>query len=593
VAVSGTRVLIDLVGEVGLLLWGTHMVSTGVQRGYGTALRRALEHNLDRRWLAFLTGVGVTTLLQSSTATGLMAMSFTAAGVIALQPALAVMLGANVGTALVAQVLSFNVSAIASPLLLAGVLTFRWSTGSRVKNMGRAAIGLGLMIMALSGLQHTLGPVENTPLLRSILQSLNGEPLLAVLIASLLTWACHSSVAIVLLVASLAGTHLLGAPESLALVLGANLGGAMPALVHASTPVARRLPLGNLLVRLVGVMVALPLLPEAARLLQRASVSDARLPVDFHVAFNLVLAFVFLPTVKHLAGVLIRMLPDPPQPTDPGRPLYLETSALDSATVALANATRESLRMADMVEGMLRNSLEAFHTQNRELAAGVSTTDRAIRQLGSAIRGYLVAIGSEQTLDDAREGARLQDILSAVINVEHVSDIIANSLMESAVKQQKRGQSLSAEELEAIAMMHSELFESLRLAMAIFLRADQADAQRLVQRKARLRELEANTTALCVRRLRDATLANRAVGTEGTPAPPDESGVLRVVRDLRRIHSHLASFAYPVLNRPGTGVRGVIHPGAKALLDDSDTGSDDASSLQHQPSVSLRDGRET
>ena len=552
---SGTRVLIDLVGEVGLLLWGTHMVSTGVQRGYGTALRRALERNLDRRWLAFLTGLGVTTLLQSSTATGLMAMSFAAAGVIALQPALAVMLGANVGTAVVAQVLSFNVSVIASPLLLAGVMIFRWSAGSRLKNVGRAAIGLGLMVMALSGMQHTLAPVETTPLLRSILQSLNGEPLLAVLIAALLTWACHSSVAMVLLVASLAGTHLLGAQECLALVLGANLGGAMPALLHASTPVARRLPLGNLLVRFVGVLVLLPLLPQAARPSQYVFASDARLPVDFHVTFNLVLALVFLPTVKHLAGLLIRLLPDPPQPTDPGRPLYLETAALDSATVALANATRESLRMADMVEGMLKNSLEVFRTQNRELASGVSATDRAIRQLGSAIRGYLVAIGSEQTLDDAREGARLQDILSAVINVEHVSDIVANSLMESAVKQQKRGQSLFADELEAIAMMHSELFESLRLAMAIFLRADQADAQRLVLRKARLRELEASTTALCVRRLRDATLANRAGGAEGMPGTPDESGVLRVVRDLRRIHSHLASFAYPVLNRPQTGTR--------------------------------------
>jgi phosphate:Na+ symporter len=553
--VSGTRVLIDLAGQVGLLLWGTHMVSTGVQRGYGTALRRALERNLGRRAWAFLTGVGVTTLLQSSTATGLMAMSFTAAGVIALAPALSVMLGANVGTALVTQVLSFNVGLVAPPLLLAGVLTFRWSTGSRIKNVGRAAIGLGLMILALAGLQHTLEPVENTPLLRSILESLSGDPVLAVLFASLLTWACHSSVAIVLLVASLAASHLLGAPGTLALVLGANLGGAMPALVHASSPVARRLPLGNLIVRLAGVLLVLPWLPQAARLVHWINPSDARLAVDFHVAFNLALAAVFLPLVERLAGLLVRILPDPPQPTDPGRALYLEPAALDSATVALANATRETLRMADMVEGMLKSSLEVFRTQDRELAGSVTATDRAIGQLGSAIRGYLVAIGSEQTLDDAREGARLQDILAAVINVEHVSDIIANSLMESAVKQQKRGQVLSAEELDAIVVMHAELFESLRLAMTIFLRGDPTDAQRLVQRKARLREMEAETTALAVQRLRDAALASRAGGPDGGPSVPDESGVLRVVRDLRRIHSHLASFAYPILNRPRPGGR--------------------------------------
>jgi phosphate:Na+ symporter len=557
---SGTRVLIDLAGQVGLLLWGTHMVSTGVQRGFGMALRRALERNLGHRWLAFLTGLGVTTLLQSSTATGLMAMSFAAAGVIALAPALAIMLGANVGTALVTQVLSFNVGLIAAPLLLAGVLTFRWSAGSRIKNVGRAAIGLGLMILALTGLQHTLAPVENTPLLRSILESLNGDPIFAVLIASLLTWACHSSVAIVLLVSSLTGSHLLGGTGTLALVCGANLGGAMPALVHASTPVARRLPLGNLLVRLTGVAVALPWLPEIVRLLHLLAPSGARLAVDFHVTFNLVLALVFLPGVKRLAGVLVRLLPDAPQPTDPGRPLYLESAALDSATVALANATRETLRMADMVEGMLKASLEVFRTQDREQATAVSATDRAIGQIGSAIRGYLVAIGSEQTLDDAREGARLQDILSAVINVEHVSDIIANSLMEFAVKQQKRGQTLSTDELDAIAVMHAELFESLRLAMTIFLGDDQAAAQRLVQRKTRLRELEADTTALAVQRLRDATLASRTAGPEAVPATPDESGVLRVVRDLRRIHSHLASFAYPVLHRARTDLQSSGRP---------------------------------
>jgi phosphate:Na+ symporter len=553
--VSGTRVLIDLAGQVGLLLWGTHMVSTGVQRGYGTALRRALERNLARRGWAFLTGVGVTTLLQSSTATGLMAMSFTAAGVIALAPALSVMLGANVGTALVTQVLSFNVGLVAPPLLLAGVLIFRWSAGSRIKNVGRAAIGIGLMILALAGLQHTLEPVENTPLLRSILASLSGDPVLAVLFASLLTWACHSSVAIVLLISSLAVSDLLSAPGTLALVLGANLGGAMPALVHASSPVARRLPLGNLLVRLTGVALLLPWLPQAVRLMHWINPSAARLAVDFHVVFNLALAVVFLPAVDRLAGLLVRILPDPPQPTDPGRALYLEPAALDSATVALANATRETLRMADMVEGMLKNSLEVFRSQNRELAAGVAATDQSIGQLGSAIRGYLVAIGSEQTLDDAREGARLQDILAAVINVEHVSDIIANSLMEFAVRQQKRGQSLSAEELDAIAAMHAELFESLRLAMAIFLRGDPADAQRLQQRKARLREMEAETTALAVQRLRDAALASRTAGPDGPPPMPDESGVLRVVRDLRRIHSHLASFAYPVLNRPRNATR--------------------------------------
>jgi len=163
---SGTRLMVYLAGDVGLLLWGTHMVSTGVQRGYGSLLRQWLERNLSTRWASFAAGVGITTLLQSSTATGLMAVSFTESGVIALAPALAVMLGANVGTAIVAKILAFDVSLLAPPLLLVGVMIFRWSKGSHVKNIGRVAIGVGLMISALSAMQHTLAPVEATPLLR-------------------------------------------------------------------------------------------------------------------------------------------------------------------------------------------------------------------------------------------------------------------------------------------------------------------------------------------------------------------------------------------------------------------------------------------
>jgi phosphate:Na+ symporter len=546
--------MLFLAGDVGLLLWGTHMVSTGVQRGYGGLLRQWLERNLSTRWAAFAAGIGITALLQSSTATGLMAVSFTESGVIALAPALAVMLGANVGTAIVAKVLSFDISLLAPPLLLSGVMIFRWSKGSHFKNIGRAAIGVGLMISALSGMQHTLAPVEAAPLLREVLAALSAEPLIAMIVAALLTWACHSSVAIVLFVASLTIGHVLGLQEALVLVLGANVGGAMPALVHASTPVARRLPLGNLLVRLLGAVLLLPLLGLVARGLHALPLPETRLAVDFHVMFNLALAVAFLPFVEHSAALLVRLLPEPPRPADPAKALYLETAALDSATVALANATRETLRMADMVDGMLRTSLDVFRGEDRGKAAAVAEADRAIRQLGSSIRSYLVAMSSEQTLDDSREGSRLQDILSAVINIEHVSDIVANSLIEYVVRFQKQGLALSPAEMQAIGAMHDELLESLKLAMAVFLRGDPADAQRLFDRKARLREMEAETTALVVRQLRESMVAVRAAGQDGTTIV-DDSGVLRVARDLRRIHSHLATFAYPVLRSPGAGSR--------------------------------------
>jgi phosphate:Na+ symporter len=557
------------------------MVGTGVQRGFGTILRRWLGRNLGSRFRAFLTGIGVTALLQSSTATGLLATSFTATGVIALAPALAVMLGANVGTALLTQVLSFNVALVGPPLVLLGVLVFRWAAGGRAKNIGRIGIGLGLMLMALSGLVHTLGPIENTPLLRPVVGSLVGDPVLATLAAAALTWACHSSIAIVLLVASFAATHVVDPTGALALVLGANLGGALPALVNASTPVARRLPLGNLLVRAAGVLLALPFLHEITHILELAEPAPARLVVNFHLAFNLALAAIFIGPVAGLARLLTRWLPDPPAPADPGRPVYLDVAALDSATVALANAARETLRMADMVEAILRDALGVLRLNDRVRAEAVAFHNRSVDQLGGAIRRYLADVGDEQTLDNQHEGARAQDILSAVINLEHVGDIVANSLVEFALRSQKLGRAFSAEELETVTAMHSELLESLRLALAVFLHAQLRDAKRLVARKTQFREFEASATALSVRLLRSAAAASRPADTRVAEQVAEESDLfLRTVRDLRRVHSHLASFAYPILHRPRTrGRRVIANPSGASSLPgralESTSGEDD------------------
>jgi phosphate:Na+ symporter len=511
-----------------------------------------------------MTGIGVTALLQSSTATGLLATSFTATGVIALAPALAVMLGANVGTALLTQALSFNVALVGPPLVLAGVLVFRWAAGGRSKNFGRIAIGIGLMLMALTGLVHTLGPIENTPLLRPVVASLVNDPVLAALAAAALTWACHSSIAIVLLVASFAATHVIDSTGALALVLGANLGGALPALVNASTPVARRLPLGNLLVRAAGALLALPFLPAITRIFERMEAAPERLVVNFHLAFNLALAAIFMGSVTGLARLLTRWLPDPPTPIDPGRAIYLDRAALDSATVAVANAARETLRMADMVEAILRDALGVLQLNDRARAEAVTFHNRCVDQLGGAIRRYLADVGDEQTLDNQHEGARAQDILSAVINLEHVGDIVANSLVEFTLRSQKLGsRAFSSEELEMVTAMHGELLESLRLAITVFLHAQLRDAKRLVARKARFREFEAAATSLSVRLLRGAATASRSVDTELTEQVAENSDLfLRTVRDLRRIHSHVASFAYPILHRPRSRGRRATGGGA-------------------------------
>jgi phosphate:Na+ symporter len=281
---------------------------------------------------------------------------------------------------------------------------------------------------------------------------------------------------------------------------------------------------------------------------------------------------------------LTRWLPDPPPSADPSRAVYLDVGALDSATVALANAARETLRMADMVEAMLRDTLGVLRLNDRVRAAAVASLNRCVDQLGGSIRRYLADIGDEQTLDNQREGARAQDILSAVINLEHVGDIVANSLVEFAVRSLKMGRAFSPEELEMVTAMHGELLESLRLALTVFLQGEPRDAKRLVARKTQFRESEAAATALSVRLLRSAAAASRIGDTGTAEQVAEESDLfLRTVRDLRRIHSHLASFAYPILHRPRTRSRRAaadVIPEAAAAISERESASGEQNKLE-------------
>src|ERR1700716_2089829 len=246
----GSVVLLDLMGGVALLLWGLHMVHSGILRAFGPDLRLLLAKALNNRFKAFAAGIGLPALLQSSTATALITSSFAAEGLVGLVPALAIMLGANVGTTLIVQLLSFDIASVAPVLFVLGLIAFRTGPRSRIKDIGRVFIGLGLMLLSLHILLDTLAPAENAPGVRVFMNAITGDPVLCILIGAAVTWIAHSSVASVLLIMSLAYAHFITPYAALALVLGANLGSAINPVfegAHRDNPASYRLPVGNLL----------------------------------------------------------------------------------------------------------------------------------------------------------------------------------------------------------------------------------------------------------------------------------------------------------------------------------------------------------
>ncbi|BBK34495.1 phosphate:Na+ symporter [Stella humosa] len=538
---STSHVLVSLAGAIALLLWGIHMVHSGVLRAFGANLRHVLGVGLKTRARAFAAGLGVTAILQSSTATAMMATSFAAGGMVELAPALAVMLGANVGTTLITQVLSFDIAMVFPVLLVAGVFAFRNGRLSRTRDLGRVAIGLGLMLLALHLLVATIEPLEQLPGLRAVLAALTGEPLIALLLAAVLTWAAHSSVATILLVMSLAGAQMLTPTAVMAMVLGANLGSAInPLLAGGHGGAARlRLPLGNLANRLLGCALLLPLLGPLAEWLGRIDPDPTRLAVNFHTGFNLLLAAVFILPLPWIARLLQRLLPDAPVVDDPARARHLDPADIDTPAVALANATREILRMTEVLETMLRGSREVFRTADRRRVAEIRRMDDTLDGLYAQVHRYLAAIGHDGM--DEEDGRRLTELLAFAVNLEHAGDIVEKNLMELAAKRIKQHMVLPGEATAEIDEMHRRLIEHLQLAVTVLMTGDGDAARRLVVEKDRFRNLERAASGRLIGRAR----SGRAEGVE-------EAGLrLDVARDLKRIEAHLAAAAYPLLEASG------------------------------------------
>jgi len=537
-----TLTLVDLGGAIALLIWGVHMVQTGITRAFGPQLRRMLSYALGNRFKAFLAGVGVTSILQSSTATGLMVTAFAAGGLVDLVPALVVMLGANVGTTLIVQVLSFDVSRVSFLLILIGVFMFRRSGVTRTRDLGRVGIGLGLMLIALQHLLSMIIPFEDVPSLRILLGAVTTDPLIDILLAAGLTWAAHSSVAVVLLIMSFAAQAVVPPHAAFALVLGANLGTALNPLLESGLggdPAAKRLPIGNLINRIVGCALALALLNWIGPALVTVEPDAGRAVADFHTGFNIVLALLFFPLLKPFARLLVRLLPSRIDTADPSQPLYLNWAAHETPSIALAGAAREALRMVDVFEAMLRGALDSLNRGDRKRVTETARLDNVLDRLDTAIKEYLTSIDTD-ALDDT-DHRRLSEILAFSTNLEHAGDIVEKSLMPLAAKRIKRGVSFSEISRQEIREMMDRLIGNARAAAAVFMTEDPRAARQLLGEKEVFRELELRTTEEYFGRAR----TSRAETIEMSKL------LLDIVRDLKRVNAHLAAAAYPILEGRG------------------------------------------
>jgi phosphate:Na+ symporter len=306
-----------------------------------------------------------------------------------------------------------------------------------------------------------------------------------------------------------------------------------------ASPAGRRVAVGNLLMRATAALPFLFLVRPCADLLAMVEADPARMVVNFHFAFNLIAALALLPLAGVYARIATRLLPDQVQAEDKTKPKYLDANLLDTPSEALACAMRETLHMGDNIADMLRKALRAFEHPDIKLVRDVEAADNGVDQLYEAIKLYLVKASKAEMSDE--ESRRYVEILTFTTNLEHVGDIVDKNLMELAAKKIRRNYTFSAEGIEDIRRFHAQIMEHLQLAFNVFATRDLALARRLFSEKSVIRAAESNAADRHFARLRAGL----------TESIESSSIHLDVIRDLKRIHGHITSVAYPILEAAG------------------------------------------
>ncbi len=535
--------LLNLLAAIALLVWGSHMVRTGVLRVFGANLRNILARSMSNRFSAALSGLGVTALVQSSTATSLMTSSFVGQGLITLPSALAVMRGADVGTALMAVLFSTDLSWLSPLFIFVGVVLFITRQDSTPGRIGRVLIGLGVMLLALRLVVEATEPLLQAPAVRTLLTSVSSDMFMELLLGAVLAVVAYSSLAVVLLIAAMASSGAIPIEVALGLALGANLGsGLVAALTTAKAAVEeRQVTIGNLLFKIMGVAIVAPFLGLWVEYVQPYIPNAGQNVVLFHLAFNIFNSVCFIGLTQTVARWVSALLPKP-EDNSTGqllRPRHLDPSALSTPSLAISCAAREALHQADVVESMMIGLQKVVESDDVKLSEEVRHLEATVDDLYSAIKYYMTKISRAEL--DEREGQRWTEIISFTINMEQIGDIIERVLLDLEDKKIKKGRHFSDAGMQEIHELSQHLLDNLRLAMSVFLNGNVREAQKLLEEKARFRDLELAYSATHLARLSHNTVSSIETS----------SLHIDLISDLKRINSLLCSVAYPILEQAG------------------------------------------
>ena len=522
-----------------LLLWGVSLVGSGLNKAFGTQLRKFVSNSTSSPLKAFFSGSIVAVLLQSSMATCVMVSSFASRNIIALPAAIAVMIGADLGTTLAVQVMSLDLKWLMPIMISVGYAVSKSMKKTMYKNLGGFFVGIGLVLLALAHITSIAGHLKSSEALHLVIASLHAQPILAVAFSALFTWMVHSSLGTVLFYTSLVGSGVLPLNIGLYMVLGANMGGTIaPVIITANeTPSAKRIPLANLFIKFVAVFVTLPFMHNfILPFVSEFDLTDSRMMVNFHTMFNLAVAGAFLPLVPYISRFFSNIIPEPRKGEDQTRPRHLDPMSLSNPAAALACASREVLRICEIIQEMFDDTIVVLKNNDYKMLRHICDLENVVDILYLDTKEYLSRINRKNMTDE--DIFKYMQILKFATNLEYIGDVIDKSLMNIARKKINAQDNFSRQGFAEISTLHGNVKNNIMIAQNLLMTADLKMAKELIDRKISLRASEHVGMENHLKRLSKGVV--ETVATSNIH--------MDVVRDYMRINSHASAIAYDVVS---------------------------------------------
>ncbi len=537
--------LLNLTGATMLLLFAVRMVQTGIERSMGPSFKRIITSRKESQVRTAMAGILLAIVLQSATAANLLAAGFTASGLLSLTGGLAVVLGADFGSAMVIQVLSFDLHWMVPALLAVGGYLFLKAASQTQRQVGRMLLGIAFILLALRLIGEAMDPIRESDFLPVIATYLTTDYITAFLMGAAITFIMHSSVAAILMFVTFVSLGVLPVAAGVSLVLGANLGSALLAiwLSRGMAIAARRVPMGNLILRGSGAVLALLLVNNTPLLSLFDLFTSGQVLVSVHLTFNIILLALTLPFVGMLEKPLKVLLPDAPE-SEHSEEKFAPKSALDQNVInipqmALASLTREVLRMSQIVEIMAQPVMELYESGDLERIKAVKKLDEDVNAALSDIRLYVAAIPRDKM--SKAEARRSRDLIEYSINLETAGDIIAKNLLHLAENKARRGLKFSKAGWDELQSMHERVMSNMNLAFNVLLSEDIESARQLMEQKSDFTRNERKSRKKHLKRLR-----------EGSEISLESSDIhLETLRALKDLNSQIAAVAYPILYKHG------------------------------------------